>query len=267
MKIKEIKEQARISLKGNLFKAILITIFYTIISILIQMLIKNITNIFSTLNANEVLTIITIFINIAFFPFSYGVIASLIDISKGEKVSFTNFINISILNYTKIVKLFLSILIRLLIHVAFLVITLILATYNFNNPAINLFALILFIASCINLFIQALSYALALFVYYDNSTTSCKEILNNSKKIIKRNKFKYLLLLFSYILWFAFFALINKAMTILGININIINYTINILTACITPVITVSQYIFYDNLADKILEKTEKNEELKEAEK
>ena len=41
MKIKEIKEQAKIGLKGNFFKAIIITVFYTIINILVQMLIKN----------------------------------------------------------------------------------------------------------------------------------------------------------------------------------------------------------------------------------
>ena len=231
MKIKEIKEQAKIGLKGNFFKAIIITIFYTIINILVQMLIKNLSDAFSGLNLNGLFTIISIIINLAILPFSYGVIVSLVEIFKGKKISYTDFINISLLNYTKIIKLFIGIFFRVLPYVAIFSVCLFLFLFDFKNPAINLFNLIIFIISFIVLFIKSLNYALALFVYYDNPKLSCKEILNKSKSIINKNKFKYLLLLLSFILWFAFFALINKAMTILGLNINIINYSIFRLTS------------------------------------
>ena len=98
MKIKEIKEQAKLGLKGNFFKAIFITLFYTVITILAGLLINKINNFFTNTNIKLFLDILVGLINLALLPFSYGVISSLINIFKGKKVDYTEFINISILN-------------------------------------------------------------------------------------------------------------------------------------------------------------------------
>ena len=247
MKIKEIKEQAKVGLTGNLFKSIFITLFYTIITILFAFLSDKLNS--HLLHANT--TIITILINLILLPFSYGVISSLINIFKGKKVDYTEFINISLLNYGKIIKLFFSILLKILPFIFIFATFFVLTNTNFNNIVINYIAFILTVASFILLFIKALDFTFALFFNYDNSNLSCKEILANSKSLIKNNKCKYLLLILSFILWFAIIVLIRRLLMYFISSYIIINYISNILMAIITPMITISQYIFYDNLINE----------------
>jgi len=247
MKIKEIKEQAKIGLTGNLFKSIFITLFYTIITILFAFLSDKLNS--HLLHANT--TIITILINLILLPFSYGVISSLINIFKGKKVDYTEFINISLLNYGKIIKLFFSILLKILPFIFIFATFFVLTNTNFNNIVINYIAFILTVTSFILLFIKALDFTFALFLNYDNSNLSCKEILANSKSLIKNNKCKYLLLILSFILWFAIIVLIRRLLMYFISSYIIINYISNILMAIITPMITISQYIFYDNLSNE----------------
>ena len=251
MKIKEIKEQSKLGLKGNFFKSIFITLFYTVITILVGLLINNINNSFSNTNLKLILDILVGLINLALLPFSYGVISSLINIFKGKKVDYTEFINISLLNYFKVIKIILSVLLKIFPYIFILAISLALAITDFNIPIINILTAILCLTSIIVLFIKTLNFAFVLFVNYDNPDLSCKEILLKSKSTIKNNKCKYLLLLLSFILWFAIIVLINRLLMYFIENTNIINYINNLLIAIITPIITVSQYIFYDDLTNE----------------
>ena len=251
MKIKEIKEQAKIGLNGNFFKSIFVTLFYTIITILAGLLINNIKNSFSNINFKLLLDILVGLINLALIPFSYGVISSLINIFKGKKVDYTEFINISLLNYAKIIKLVLSMLLKILPYIFIFTVALVLAITNFNNNIINILTAILCLTSIIVLFIKTLDFTFVLFVNYDNPNLTCKEILLKSKSTIKSKKCKYLLLLLSFILWFAIIVLINRLLMYFIENTTIISYINNILIAIITPIITVSQYIFYDDLTNE----------------
>ena len=247
MKIKEIKEQAKVGLTGNLFKSIFITLFYTIITILFAFLSGKLNS--HLLHANT--TIITILINLILLPFSYGVLSSLINIFKGKKVAYTEFINISLLNYSKIIKLFLSLFLRILPFMFIVATFLVLINTNFNNIIINYIALILSFITLVILLIKILDYIFVLFINYDNPKLSCKEIISKSKSIIKNNKFKYLLLILSFILWFIIIVLINRLLMYFISDITIISYINSIMIAFITPMITISQYIFYDNLSNE----------------
>lgn len=247
MKIDEIKKQCSLSLEGNLFKAILITLFHTLINLLAQFILSKLNTLFA--NSNTLFLIIQIIINIALLPFSYGLIVSLIELSKNKDVSLTSFINVGLLNYTKTIKIFFGIFLRIFGYVAIFILSLVLALINFENPAINTLFYIFLITSIILLVIKSLDFILVLFINYDDSKLSVKEIINQSKKLMKKNKFKYVLLVFSFIFWFIIFALLE----------NILNYFIDptlsiyISNACfsiIIPSITISQYIFYDSLAN-----------------
>ena len=251
MKIKEIKEQAKLGLKGNFLKSIFITLFYTIITMLFGLFTNYLTTKLSNTTLKLFLDILIMLINLALIPFSYGVISSLINIFKGKKVDYTEFINISLLNYSKIIKLILSMLVRILPYILILTITLILAITNFNNNTIHLLNALLFFTSCCILFIKALDYTFALFINYDNPDLSCKEILVKSKSTIKNQKTKYLLLILSFILWFIIIVLINKLLNYFISNITVLDYINNILVAIITPIITISQYVFYDDLTNE----------------
>lgn len=245
MKIREIKDQAFISLKGNLFKAILITLFYTLITLLIQFLLSKLETIL--LNAKTIFSIIMIITNISLLPLSYGLIVSLIEISKNKNISLTNFINESLLNYIKVIKIFLGIFLRILIYVAVLTLILSLIITNFGNNIINSIFGILLIINIIFLIIKSLDFVFVLFVNYDNSKLSVKEIINKSKELIKKNKLKYILLILSFILWFILFILFVNILSYF-INPTYSIYILNILFALITPWITISQYVFYDSL-------------------
>ena len=247
MKISEIKKQASLSLEGNLFKAILMTLFYTLINLLAQFILTKLNTIFA--NANTLFLIIQLVINIGLLPFSYGLIVSLIELSKNKNISLTNFINVGLLNYTKTIKIFFGIFLKIIGFVVLFTISLTLCVINFGNPAINTLFAILLIVCIITLLIKSLDFVLVLFINYDDSKLPVKEIIKKSKELMKKNKFKYVLLVLSFILWFIIFALFG----------NILNYFIdptysiyisNALLAIITPTITISQYIFYDSLAN-----------------
>ena len=247
MKIKEIKSQAKLGLKGNFFKAIFITLFYTVLTILIEFSAEKL----SLFLLHSKQTIITLLINLTLLPFSYGVLSSLINIFKGKKVAYTEFINISLLNYSKIIKLFLSLFLRILPFMFIVATFLVLINTNFNNIIINYIALILSFITLVILLIKILDYIFVLFINYDNPKLSCKEIISKSKSIIKNNKFKYLLLILSFILWFIIIVLINRLLMYFISDITIISYINSIMIAFITPMITISQYIFYDNLINE----------------
>lgn len=245
MKISEIKNQASLSLEGNLFKAILMTLFYTLINLLAQFILTKLNTVFA--NANILFLIIQLVVNIALLPFSYGLIVSLIELSKNKNVGLTNFINIGLLNYTKIIRIFLEIFLRIIGYVALFMITLLLCFANFGNPAINMLFLILFIVTSILFISKSLDFVLVLFINYDDSKLPVKEIIKKSKELMKKNKFKYVLLVLSFILWFIIFALLGKILNYF-IDPTYSIYISNILFSLITPAITISQYIFYDSL-------------------
>lgn len=245
MKISEIKNQASLSLEGNLFKEILMTLFYTLINLLAQFILTKLNTFFA--NTNTLFLIIQIVINLALLPFSYGLIVSLIELSKNKNVGLTNFINVGLLNYTKIIKIFFGIFLRILGYVALFIIALMLCVINFGNPAINTLFAILLITSIIFLLIKSLDFVLVLFINYDDSKLPVKEIIKKSKELMKKNKFKYVLLVLSFILWFIIFALLGKILNYF-IDPTYSLYISNILFSLITPAITISQYIFYDSL-------------------
>lgn len=245
MKISDIKNQASLSLEGNLFKAIIMTLFYTLINLLTQFILFRLKSIFE--NANMLFFIIQLIINIALLPFSYGLIVSLIELTKNKKIGLTNFINIGLLNYTKIIKIFIGIFLRILGYVTLFVIALMLSIINFGNPAINTLFIMLLIASIVLLIVKSLDFVLVLFINYDNPKLTVKEIIKKSKELINKNKFKYILLVLSFILWFILYALLGRILSNFIVQTYII-YILNALLSIITPMITISQYIFYDSL-------------------
>ena len=247
MKISEIKKQCSLSLEGNLFKAILITLFYTLINLLAQFILLKLKSVFA--NANTLFLIIQLVINVALLPFSYGLIVSLIEISKNKNISLTNFINVGLLNYTKTIKIFFGIFLRIIGYVALFMFALILSIINFGNPAITVLFRILLIISIIVLIIKSLNFVFVLFINYEDSKLSVKEIINKSKELMKKNKFKYILLILSFILWFIIFSLFGNILNYF-IDPTYSIYVLNALFAIITPTITISQYIFYDSLAN-----------------
>ena len=118
MTISELKKDAKTRLKGKMGKAFGIMAIYFIISFLLQLI--------GTFLKNQTLNIIyQIVILIVTFPFSYGILASMIKLSRNEEVGITDFINIGLQNLGKIWGIFGWTLLKLLLPTILYVVSII----------------------------------------------------------------------------------------------------------------------------------------------
>lgn len=251
MKISEIKDTARKTLSGKLVNVYIIASFYTLINFALQFILKQITS----KTGDFVTLIFGLFFSIIQFCFSYGFISNLIQISKQrDPLPYTQFITDAVLNASKVLKLMFSLILKLLIPLTifslacsytFFYMQKIVEDMNYKIPL--LIASITFLISIIWVFCYGLNFVLSLFCLVDNGDKPSKEHVSKSKTLMKGNKLKYLNLIFSFIGYYILIILIlNIAKYFL--DKNLIQIISTILTMLLTPYITISQYIFYEEL-------------------
>lgn len=250
MTISEIKDTAKKTLSGKMVNVYIITSIYTLFCFALQFISQRV----SELN-NIVSTILTIVFSIIQLFFGYGLISNLIKISKQhEAVAYTQFITDAVLNAPKVLKLVINLFLKMIIPIILFSIVLGCEAYfvqlsfintNYRAPLIVCF--ILFIFSFIALISYSLNFVLSLFCLVDNNDKSPKENISMSKTLMKGNKLKYFGLLLSFI---GYYILIGLVIFILGHFLDTFYLSIasTLLTMLLTPYITISQYIFYEEL-------------------
>lgn len=250
MSISEIKDTAKKTLSGKMVNIYIITSIYTLFCFALQFISQKISE-----SHNIVSTILTIIFSIIQLFFGYGLISNLIKISKQhESVAYTQFITDAIINASKVLKLIANLFLKILAPIILFSIVfgceyyflqLSISNTNYRMPLIICF--ILFIFSFIALISYSLNFVLSLFCLVDNNDNSAKENLSISKTLMKGNKLKYFGLLLSFI---GYYILIGLVIYILGFFLDIFYLRIisTILTMLLTPYITISQYIFYEEL-------------------
>ena len=241
----ELRKQTSLVLEGNLLKAIIISLFSTLISGLAEFGLFKLSGFLP--NHSNIFYIIQLLVSVILLPLSYGVIVSMIRISKNENVTITDFINIAIMNYSKVIKIIFNIFIRIIGYVFLFTIFLFLLAFSKQNDALVLLFSLLTIASFIILIYKAMNYCLAFFINYENPNKPCKEILKESSLLMKKNKLRFILIVLSFILYFIIIGLISKISRLL-INEEINNVLLKFLFALILPSITICQYLFYESL-------------------
>lgn len=210
MAISELKKEVKIKLTGKWGKAIILTIVYTIIVGILEMIGEAINN--QALKALYQLVIIVINV-----PFSYGFVASLIKLSRGEDVNFTDFITLGLQSFGKvwavvgrtIQKLILPIIL-IIVGIVVFFIGLIQGFAMQNETAammIPIGALIILLAY-IYYIVKALSYQLTSYVLYDNPDLTGKEIVEKSEELMTGNKWNYIFMILSFIAWYLLIGLI-----------------------------------------------------------
>ena len=256
MSIKEIKDSAKINLKGNYLKCASTTLFYFIIVAVLTYLLSLIE---AKLNDNTViLVIIQAIFGIISSILSYGIIANVISLACGETKSITKFLDISILNAPKYILIMLNVLIRILIPLAivflcffylFGTIVASITETNFLCFYTNLLplAIILFIASLIILAYFLLKYVLVPFIYKSESDLSAKEIVQKSNELMKKQKLNYIFLILSFAGWLLLTALI---LFVLGYFIDAVYLTpiVIIFYTLIRPYVIMSEWNFFESL-------------------
>lgn len=257
MKINEIKNDSRIKLSGNYLKCASSSLFYFIIFTLLKYFqhksTYNITN-------SILLSIINAIFLLIDWILSYGIIANIIALVDIKTNSITDFINSSIKNFSKYTKIGLKILLKEFVPIilfllsAFYWIGTNIAKINalnflcFNKDFLPLASIIWIISSIYLLFI-ILNYVLVAYIYYDNPNMSVNEIIGNSKKLIKNNKFNYILLILSFFHWFLLTALLLLILNKF-IDIKYLLPFIVFFYSLIRPYIIISKNQFYKELKE-----------------
>lgn len=202
MKISDLKQEAKVNLQGKWGKAILVAIVYYLINFLLSMIGKSITN-----NALKLIYyVLLIIINV---PFAYGYIASLVKLSRNESVSPLDFITIGLQSFKNswivIFRTVLKMLLPIGLVVAsyiILILSVILTFRSNSSSFLIIIAFILLFGSYIYAFIKGLSYTLTSYVLYDNQDLSGKEIVEKSSELMKNNKWNYIKLSLSFLLYY-----------------------------------------------------------------
>lgn len=245
MVLSDIRKSAREALAGKWGKAVLIILAYFLFTFALGFVAGLVEKIaFLSL----IVEIATVVISI---PVSFGLIASFIKLKRGEDVKAFDFITYGFNNFARSWKVAGNMLLKMWLPILLYVIATVVLTFAITFGVVasaasgssafvviaSIVGIALFIASFVYLFITALSYSLTYFIAYDNENMSGKEAVEESKKMMKGNRGKYVLLQLSFIGW-----------AILSI------FTLYIGLLWLTPYMQVAMVCFYEALKDNKVE-------------
>ncbi len=245
MILSDIRKQARESLTGKWGKSALIILIYFLFSFalgFIQSLVEDISFLSFVVEIGS--AIITI-------PISFGLIISFIKLKRGEEVKCYEFFKYGFANFTRswkltgniLLKIWLPILLYVLAIIAFsLSITFgVAASVVSSSSTILILAFVLgialLVAAFVYLFIKSLLYSFTYFIAYDNEDMSGKEVVEESAKLMKGHRGKYILLQLSFIGWIILSA-----------------FTLYIGMLWLFPYIQISMICFYEALKENKVE-------------
>lgn len=259
MTISEIKRTARTKLKGGYIKSFFATLLYFLVILVLTFIEKKIMH---NIQNNILITLIEAIFAIISLLLGYGILANILNITNSKTNSITEFINISIMNTTKYLRLVIGgILIKILVPlILFLAAGFYLIGTSFANinnvhflcfyPNMLIASAIIFAITLIILIYFLFKYVLSPFIYYEKSSTSYKEIMTTSNKLMKNKKIKLVLLMLSFIGWFILIGLIVSILAYF-IEMKYITPIILVLYSLLKPYITVSQSIFYEDCVEE----------------
>ena len=243
MKISNIKENARVALTGKWGKGACIILGYLAFAFVAGFII-------GLVGGDE--TAIGSLLNLVYIicevPLVFGISYAFIKLKRNEEVKAFDYITLGFSNFGRAWKIslrtVLKTIIPLIIYILVLtvsIVLLIMSTYLGDVPIIiTILGIIATVFTIVWLYGVILLYSLTTYIAYDNPNMSSLEVVNESAKMMKGNRWKIFLLVLSFIGW-----------AILSI------FTLGIGYIWLTPYMMVSQVCFYENL----LENKEENYE------
>lgn len=245
----DIRRTARENLKGKWGKAALITFCYVIV----QFLMGFISGLFSGI------PILALLINIAYYvisiPLGYGFLVSFIKLKRGEAVECFDFITIATSSVKRAWGVVGNIILKLLpIFIALVIFTILnifaFSYYIYTYLSVSSFAIdsntslvfglfmlicpFIFLAVAILFFTKSLYYSLSYFILYDRPELSGKVIIEESARLMQRNRWKQVWLYLTFIGWIILSA-----------------FTLYIGLLWLMPYILISFVIFYEDLSNQ----------------
>lgn len=239
MSASELRAKARKALEGNWGKGVLIGLCYLLIMSAISWVLSKL-DVFGS--------IVDIIISA---PISYGIVVSFMKLKRGEEVKYTEFLTEGFSKFGKVWGIYGYTVLKMLLPVILVIVFLLIIvfsgasmfySYNMleNYSAIATFsgftiiAIIGYVASIIYCAIKGLLYILTSYILYDNPEMTSKEIVEESEKLMRGNRGKYVWLELTFIGW-----LILSA------------FTFGIGLLWLVPYISVTIICFYEALAGK----------------
>ncbi len=234
----ETRKLAREALTGKWGKAALITLVYMLIVWVISFVLNLIPVIGSI--AQVVIEI----------PISFGLIATLMKLKRGEEVSYTGFLTDGFNNFSGSWKVTLWTIVKMLIPVVAMIVAMIIlvigsgvtiagATASSSSAAgaggaVTVIGVLAMIAASIWLTIKSFSYQLVYYLLFDNPSKDSKELVEESEKLMNGNRWRLFCLELSFIGW----------MILAG-------FTFGIGMLWLMPYMAIAQIVFYEVLAGK----------------
>ncbi len=274
MEIKDIKKQARADLNDIYPKTVIITFLYIAITFSLDMIINTVVEM--AIIPTIIKLIVFLVYIIVFIPIYFGITSTFLDISDKKVLKVTDFIDKAKANFIKVWRVTLRICFRLLVPIVSGIVVGSVAgaiaylVFNINNPASMEYVItyssisILFLLYMLAMF---LPYALSYIVLADDNTKTSKEIVAESKKLLKNHIWDYLELFISFLGW----------MILIGVIASLANQYIKIAeigtvisragTVLLLPYILMSQSLFYKALRNEIYPVQGKTEEKPKAKK
>lgn len=212
MSASQIRALARENLKGKWGKAAIMTLCFCAITFAISL----------------VCSFIPLFGSIALFvveiPISYGIIVSFIKLKRDEEVGYVDFLTIGFSSFANVWKVSGYIFLKMIVPIAILIglyflffiigafsLTMYTAYSSSSSQALNgifVFAIIFVFITCVAYFacliwllIKSYLYSLSFFILYDHPDWSSKDIVEESERLMKGNRWRYFCLLLSFIGW------------------------------------------------------------------
>lgn len=239
MSISKIKENARIALTGKWGKVACISLAYFAFNLLLNF-------IMSLFKDKGIVVILLDIVSLLIaVPIAFGITIVGIKIKRNEDVKAFDFLNLGFSNFGRAWGIALSVIVKLLLPMLIMIIVGTglgicagMAEYTeMRETVMALIGLAIFVAYIVTFIwylARSLLYSLTTYVAYDNPNMSSSEVVNESARIMKGNRGKYILLGLSFIGW-----------VILGI----ITFGIGFLW--ITPYIEIAEICFYEHLLGK----------------
>lgn len=258
MIISELKKDAKIKLTGGYGKSVLIYILYFVFIFLTSLLGLYI-------KSDLVYSIYQIIVFIFTVPFSFGVVASIMKITRNDDVNSLDFIKIGFKNikgiWRTVGRTFLKLIIPILLLTASFVFLFSLFIQNFVNLSSSsvhtitisdlsspsfIIAFAIVIIAIIYAIYKSLSYSLSYYILFDNPEWTGKQVVEKSKYLMKGNKLNLVLLTLSFIIWYMVIYLIGTFLSYIIGSISIIIVTL--LSILLVPYITATTICFYEEL-------------------
>lgn len=230
----QLRTKARESLKGKWGKAALITFIYSLIVWVIDFILSFIPGI-----GGIILTVISL-------PISYGFLVSFMKLKRNEEVSYVDFLSLGFSNFGKVWGVFGNMILKLIVPVVLVVIFVIgmvfsgvgiaaETTISGSSTSFSWLLIILafgYFASILFLTVKGYLYTLSYYILYDNPDKTGKEIVEESERLMKGNRWSFFWLGLTFIGWVILSA-----------------FTLYIGLFWLIPYVLVTYIAFYESLA------------------